>query len=313
MLREGSILRPGFWLLLPFFLMAATGAGHTASADTLSAILADRAARLSLNAVSAGCGAAPPATPPAVLAVDGRERELITVVPDGYDPRQPYMLVVAFHGRTSPNHVVRRYFDLEENAEGRAIFVYPAGLTDDTGRFTWADAGDPPGTLRDYAFFDAIVRTMSDLYCIDRDEVFAVGHSLGAWFANSLACARGDVLRAVATVAGAPGARDCRGRVSALILHNPADRLVPFEAGVAVRDLLLEKNQLAPEPTRIEHTGFACSRYGEQPALAIVLWCPHHLSRTRSGREYAHRWPGSAGAAIMRFFLTLPPRDRPAA
>ena len=78
---------------------------------------------------------------------------------------------------------------------------------------------------------------MARSYCLDPDRIFAVGHSLGAWFVNSLGCARGDVLRAIATLAGGFSRSDCRGAVAALLFHNPNDRLVDFAYGLEARDL----------------------------------------------------------------------------
>jgi polyhydroxybutyrate depolymerase len=49
--------------------------------------------------------------------------------------------------------------------------------------------------MRDFEFFDEIVATYSEEYCIDMDQVFVVGHSLGGWFTNTLACARGHMIR----------------------------------------------------------------------------------------------------------------------
>jgi polyhydroxybutyrate depolymerase len=48
--------------------------------------------------------------------------------------------------------------------------------------------------------FDQLVQEFSDSYCIDLDHIYVVGHSLGARFTNSLACARGDVIRGIGSV-----------------------------------------------------------------------------------------------------------------
>jgi len=48
--------------------------------------------------------------------------------------------------------------------------------------------------------FDQLLEEFEDKYCINKDQIFVVGHSLGAWFTNSLSCARGDVIRAIGSV-----------------------------------------------------------------------------------------------------------------
>ena len=92
---------------------------------------------------SSGCGAPPPERPPETFHIGGRERHAIVVLPEEYRAEVPHALIFAFHGRTSPNAQARRYFGLEQAAERPAIYVYPAALTDRTGRFTWAEPGDP--------------------------------------------------------------------------------------------------------------------------------------------------------------------------
>jgi polyhydroxybutyrate depolymerase len=222
-------------------------------------------------------------------------------VPAVRRPGRPHPLVLAFHGRTNDNADVRRYFGLEEAAEEPALFVYPAGLPDGGGRFTWSEPADPAGALRDYALFDAILDGMAATYCVDLDRVFVVGHSLGATFANSLACARGGRVRALASVAGgiAPGA--CSGEVAALLLHNPEDRLVPLGEGERARDALLGGPGRAREPV-VERDlgGFACRQYG--PGEAPLLWCLHAQNMTPRNRFYPHQWPRGAAGAIMGFF-----------
>lgn len=266
------------------------------------------------RAASPGCGREAPADPPAVVQANGEPRALIAVVPEDYRADRPHQLVLGFHGRTSPNETVRRYFDLERHATRPTIFVYPAGSASEDGAFSWSDPGDPSDALRDYALFDAVIATFGSKYCIDADRVFAVGHSLGASFVNSLGCARGDVLRAIATLAGGVSPSECQGRTAALILHNPNDRLVAFEFGEAVRDHYVAENQ-ADEASNgeldgpralVQAPGFVCRHYdaggGEHP----VLWCPHTQDRSRSGRYYPHHWPSGTGALIMSFFEGLP-------
>ncbi|HSA80146.1 MAG TPA: hypothetical protein VLE23_04940 [Geminicoccaceae bacterium] len=231
---------------------------------------------------------------------------MIAFVPAGYRPAKPHALVVAFHGRTNSNAEARRYYDLERHAPEPTIFVYPSALRARDGGFDWSEAGDPPETLRDFALFDAVLALMARSYCIDRERVFAVGHSLGAWFVNGLGCARGNALRAIATVAGGISGSDCQGPVAALLFHNPKDRLVDFQDGLEARDRFRAQNRLAGEGRRMSLQGFACRRYGAAGAPYPVVWCPHSSNHTRSGRYYPHNWPAGTGAAVMAFFTSLP-------
>jgi polyhydroxybutyrate depolymerase len=55
---------------------------------------------------------------------------------------------------------------------------------------------------RDGAFFDQILVDIGEQYCIDYDQVYMIGHSLGAYFTHALSCSRGDVIRASGSVGG---------------------------------------------------------------------------------------------------------------
>lgn len=260
---------------------------------------------------SPGCERSAPTTPPSRMVVDGRTRSFITVVPPGYRQDHPHAFVLAFHGRTSPNTEVRQYYHLEDYGPADTIYVYPSGLRHPNGGFTWWDRGNPPEALRDFALFDALVTSFARQYCIDLERIYAVGHSLGASFVNALGCARGDVLRAIGTLAGGMQGRHCQGKVAAAIFHNPADRLVAFDNGLGVRNFYVARNGDHGGPDLDRLQSFTCARYGDVGSAYPVVWCPHDRD-LRRGQYYPHQWPADAGAAIMRFFDQLP-ESRPTA
>jgi len=253
-------------------------------------------------APTAGCSVAAPQQPPDRVNVNGTTRTLITAVPDSYTPGQPHALVVAFHGRTNSNEQARSYFGLED-AIPNAVFVYPSGVKRGGG-YTWSDPGDSAESLRDYAFFDEILRVMSAAYCLDEKRVFVVGHSLGASFANNLACARSTV-RAVASLAGGIRAAACTP-AAALVLHNPADRLVPVASGEKVRNTFIAQNGAAPKGVPMTSgilASFRCTWFVER--RNPVVWCPHNFSERYDGSYYPHVWPDTTAQALAYFFATL--------
>ncbi|MBK6459804.1 MAG: hypothetical protein IPF92_02165 [Myxococcales bacterium] len=175
------------------------------------------------------------------LTVAGTPRTYTLWLPERYDPRRAHRLVVGLHsgGRTGAS--ARPYLDLEGRSEG-AVFVYPDAI-----RGNW-DLNTPYAQNPDFAFFDALMRELSDTLCLDATRFFAVGTSAGAYFANQLACGRGGVLRAIAAHAGGgpfqtPGDYDAAGHlicptppVAAAIFHGLADTSVsPTEGEKAVR------------------------------------------------------------------------------
>ncbi|HEX7002858.1 MAG TPA: hypothetical protein VF168_01565 [Trueperaceae bacterium] len=256
--------------------------------------------------LSSGCSSASTPQPPSSLLLDGRERPFITRIPASYRPGEPHDLVVAFHGRTNPNSQVQGYYDLDEGLPD-ALIVYPSALRFQSG-FRWSDPGDPADALRDYELFDRLVSHFAAHYCLDLDRIFVVGHSLGASFANSLACFRGEVIRAVASVAGGIAATDCDGGTAALVMHHREDALVPISLGLRVVAAFVTANDLPPDPvpeSRPELAALGCVRYGPDSANPVI-WCEHDFATTRGGRYYPHDWPEAADEAIARFFGDLP-------
>lgn len=251
---------------------------------------------------SSGCAAVPQPLPERVR-VGGRDRSFIAAAPnDG--AAGPKAVVFAFHGRTSPAAQVQRYFRLEPHGDD-TLFVYPRALPSEGG-FRWSDPGDAHDDLRDYALFDALLDRLAGSRCLDLARVFVVGHSLGASFATSLACARGDRIRAVAALGGGVQAGSCRGRVAAMILHNPDDRLVPVAEGERARDLFVALNNLETDTVPTEPAALSCRRHLPLSSDFPVVWCPHGIDSTAAGRYYPHHWPAAAGEAIMDFFADLP-------
>jgi len=257
--------------------------------------------------VSAGCGRSPPKIPLDHVEFAGQDRGFLGVIPADYRADQPYRLVLAFHGRTDRNEQVRRYFRLEAADRTGTIFVYPSGTKGPRGRFNWWNQGDKPGALRDYGLFDKLLDLFTENYCLDLNQIFVVGHSLGATFVNSLACARGDKIRAAATLGGGMMPSRCRGEIGIMLLHNPKDNLVPVGLGLRARDVFLKKNGVTGNSRPAQPRALNCERYGTPSQSSPVVWCPHRIDHNAQGRYYPHTWPKQTGPAVMDFFAEFAP------
>lgn len=171
------------------------------------------------------------------ITVKGDARTYLAVVPDAHDGTTPLPLVFMFHGSGGDGARFRGAYDLELEARGQAIFVYP---TADPTRKTW-DLESGADSNVDVLLFDAILASLSASHCVDRKRVFATGYSAGGYFSNQLACRRGSVLRAIASHAGGgpfgqsgeygdDGKLRCPERpIAALIAHGAADTTVDLE------------------------------------------------------------------------------------
>ena len=246
-----------------------------------------------------------PSNIPYTSMVDGVQREYITTIGRQYDHNTPTKLIIAFHGRTNSNDEVQRYYNLDIVRDEEGIIVYPAGLPAGGGRGR-SDGWDPNSDLRDFAFFDQLVEEFGNNYCIDMDEIYVVGHSLGAWFTNTLACARGDVIRGIGSVWWSMTPNSCSGPVAAMIMHNPEDRLASFAGWENARDQLLAQNHCSPDiyEEMVGPENANCVMYTDCLEDAPVVWCPH-TQDYGWGSYYPHNRPDFAAQEIWNFFQSL--------
>jgi poly(3-hydroxybutyrate) depolymerase len=134
-------------------------------------------------------------------------------------------------------------------------------------------------------------------------------------FTNALGCYRGNVLRAIAPVAGMPpnaygrGTVTCDGSVAAWIAHGENDATVDYTTGgIASRDFWLGQNGCSTTTVQ-DSTTPACVDYQGCRTGLPVIWCVH---------DQGHNWPNAsygcdggvcfdAGPAIWSFFASLGP------
>jgi len=268
---------------------ASSSTTATAGQSDASASSSDTATSTGGSAGSAGCGY-PPVGEIGSLEIGGQTRTFVMRVPSSYTSDRPYPVIFAWHGLGGSGNLAERYFGLQAQAGEDAIIFYPDALPLETqgGQTGW-DL-DPDGI--DVAFFDVMVNFVQAHYCVDTDRIFSTGHSFGGYISNALGCARGDVLRAIAPVAGGGpfGSPDCAGQVSAWLAHGTADTTVEISQGEGSRDLWLERNacQTATQPT----DPAPCVAYD----ACEVVWCVH---------EGGHEWPDFAAEGIWSFFRAL--------
>jgi poly(3-hydroxybutyrate) depolymerase len=264
---------------------------------------------------TSGCNAATwPASGPYTIDVAGLQREYIVTVPDGYDGTQPMKLIFVYHGLTGTAEQTAGngfwgYFGLANVDDGSAIFVAPQGLplTEGDVDYAWANTDG-----RDTAFARAMIEQFSSQYCIDSERIFVTGMSYGGVATNDIGCEVGDLVRAIAPIAGAGpgfgnfggGGPACVGQVASLLIHGTADTTVEFTSGQASRDHWLEANHCsADSPTR-ECVGGAtcdvatateyCDVYSGCDVGYPVHWCVH---------PGGHTIPDFSAQTIWDFFM----------
>ena len=119
-----------------------------------------------------------------------------------------------YHGSNYTGRMMRQYLDNEKPPllDG-TIFVYPDGLPlPNQPNSAWVlTEGE-----RDLVFFDTLLARPQTTYCIDQSRILVNGQSFGGLMTNAVGCLRGDVVRAIAVVAGPGRARHVQGAGSGL-------------------------------------------------------------------------------------------------
>jgi len=237
---------------------------------------------------------APPITvetwvPQQDLDIRNVPREWSLRLPNDYDPSRSYPLVFLFHGCSSATNNI----PMERAVGEDAILVRGIGVSSNV---CWDFGSQGP----DVEFFDAMLEEVSSRVCLDMHRIFSVGYSSGAWLTNTLACVRGDVLRAGATVSGGNvnGSRTCSGEVARIFIHDQGDLTNVIAGSETERDRLLVANHCEVGGTAVPEDPAPCARYPGCDAEHPILWCP------TTGRDH-DRQDAFAPEAIWGFLSGL--------
>lgn len=242
---------------------------------------------------SVGCQKAPTATAGAgkIITVGTDNRTYNLSIPANYDQNHPYPLVFAFHGMGSSGMQAERYFGLQQAAGNEAIVVYPDAVPSTRA---WGITGDAANL--DLVFFDALRDELTSHLCVDETRIFAAGHSMGGFFANTVGCARGSILRGIAAVGGGGPFITCdNGRVAAMLIAAKDDPQVAASQGASSRDWWLRASHCEASTRAVGPS--SCVAYNDCEPGYPVKWCLEP-----SG---GHAWPSFAGTAIWDFFDKL--------
>lgn len=198
------------------------------------------AAVLALAACSSSGDDAPPVDAPVSRPlVFGGDRPVTLQVPDDFDPTKQYPLLLILHGYGAGGFVQQGYLGLNDVANREQLLVLaPEGTTDQSGKQFWnadqacCDLFD--SGVDDVAYLGGLLDDVRAAWPVDDQLVAIVGHSNGAFMAYRMACARADVVTAIAGLAGhattMPACAPARA-VSVLHIHGTSDDTVPYETG----------------------------------------------------------------------------------
>jgi polyhydroxybutyrate depolymerase len=230
--------------------------------------------------------------------VNSTTREALVYIPESAKTK-PTPIIFAFHGHGGTAERVSRSWDYQK-LWPQAMVVYmeglktPGELTDPEGNRTGWQKTVGDQNDRDLKFFDAVLASLETEYNVDKNRIYATGHSNGGSFTYLLWEARPKVFAAFA-----PSAAVKRPLVvnnphfvpkPAFIIAGQNDSLVKFDWQQKMIDALIKRNQCeAGKPWDVDKK---ITLY-PSPAKAPVLTYIHH-----SG----HVVPEDAPALIVKFF-----------
>ena len=256
------------------------------------------------SARSNGCGkAAALKSGKASIDVGGMMRDYILAVPDNYDQNKAHKLIFGWHpwGGSAQQVASGRYYALESEAKGEAIFVAPEGLEFGGNGLGWGNTNG-----QDLAFLGAMLERFRSGLCIDENRIFSTGFSFGGMMSFAAGCSSTSMMRAIAPMAGnimVAGCGDGTRPVAVLGFHGDHDGVVDISGGEAGRDAFIERNGCTTQTMPAQPNwcdGLAgnfqpctCLAYQGCKAGYPVTWCEYNAD---------HMPAPSSGKTLWNFF-----------
>lgn len=236
---------------------------------------------------SAGCGKSTSLEPGSYVeqSIDvGGARQYYVRVPVGYDNKKKYPIVYLLHGCSDSADRQNNVPPLEKSGGDAAIYV--------RGRAA-ANCWETNATKSDVAYIDALLPDVEGKLCVDESKRFLAGYSSGSFMTHQLACIRGALFRAVATIAGGQSGSSCTGDPAALLIHDTDDGTVNISASIGARDNHLTRNHCSMNKAGTMPS--PCEAYTGCDAGKDVVWCQ------TSGQNHS-RQDSLSGPAFWAFF-----------
>lgn len=163
------------------------------------------------------------------MSYGGANRDFIVVLPNSYTAGSSLPMVFNLHGYGSDASQQIFYSQMYKTVDSNGfIAVFPNGIGN-----AWNSGWSVTPVPDDVGFISAIIDTMTWLYNINLNRVYACGMSNGGFMSYKLACELSNRLAAVASVTGTINsltALNCPAGVAVPVLqiHGTDDPLVPY-------------------------------------------------------------------------------------
>ena len=231
------------------------------------------------------------------------------VLPDDYDENKSYPMMLVFHGAFSDYYDIREGSQFDKYANDY-IIIYPQAKVEN-----WEEGCKCNKPYRlgidDVGFISKLIDEVSVEHKVQDKNIFAVGFSQGALFAQNIGCKLSDKINAIAAVAGSisePLHNECEpeNKVSVIAIHGENDNVLPYLGTSSGLSALMSAEETMQMWSRI-NSGSTFSRkvdksnyvkfiYNEDKDTESVLY------KIKGGN---HVWPKSklnASKVIYEFF-----------
>ena len=185
----------------------------------------------------------------------GVVRNFAVHLPNNSSAGQNLPLVFNLHGFGMTAYLEEIYSQMNPVADANNfIVVYPTGLSNGAGN-AWNVGwyGNYHSGIDDVGFISKLIDTLSIMYSINPNRVYACGLSNGGFLSHRLACELGNRIAAVASVAGEFSdsvAYYCNPsrKIPVMMIHGTVDPTVPYSGlgGIGTEESIsiwLNKNQ----------------------------------------------------------------------
>ncbi|MBP6730527.1 MAG: T9SS type A sorting domain-containing protein [Chitinophagales bacterium] len=174
------------------------------------------------------------------LNYQNTERNFIVHLPTGYTAGQQLPLVINMHGYTSNASQQELYSKMDQTANANNFIVcYPNGIAN-----AWNSGFTPPynSSPDDVGFISKVIDTLSTLYGVNLNRVYACGMSNGGFQSHRLACDLENRIAAIASVTGTISelaAFNCTlsRKVPVLHIHGTQDMVVSYNGSTGIKSV----------------------------------------------------------------------------
>lgn len=231
------------------------------------------------------------------------KRTYILHVPRSCDQDKQAPLVIVLHGKSASGWLAERYTEMgtESDKEG-FVAAFPDGTSQIKG---WNSGFLNLGAIGvdDVKFIGDVIDDAETKMKIDPKRVFVVGHSSGGMMAYQLGSKLSARIAAIGVVEGTPGfdfkyyknrVDPPKTPVSALIIHEKDDLLVPYEGGKG----LVWGSMSAPDAAAYWAKSDGIDGDPEHPDsrnpdLELSVWHKGNLEVELAAiADGGHEWPG---------------------